>query len=169
MADVDELARPVDAHQQPRDVLDRLLRGGQPDALERRVAPVGARLVLDQGLEPLERQREVCAALAAGDGVDLVHDHRAHRLQHRLAAFARQQDGERFRCRDEDVGRTLPHRGALAGRRVAAANQHPDLGEFGLAAAQLVERGLEVLLDVVAERAERGDIEHRGLVGQRGP
>ena len=39
-----------------------------------------------QRLQPLERQRQVAAALARGDGVDLVDDHRAHRRQHRAAA-----------------------------------------------------------------------------------
>ena len=37
-------------------------------------------------LEPLEREREVRAALVAGDGVDLVDDHGAHRAQHLAAA-----------------------------------------------------------------------------------
>ena len=47
------------------DLLERALRGRQPDALRR----AGRDL-----LEPLERQRQVGAALGGGEGVDLVDD-----------------------------------------------------------------------------------------------
>ena len=47
------------------EVLQRLLRGGESDEL---------RAAADQRLQPLQRQREVAAALVAGEGVDLVDD-----------------------------------------------------------------------------------------------
>ena len=58
----------VAADQQPGDLLDRLLRRREADALQ----PAAGERV-----EPLEREREVRAALVAGDGVDLVDDDRA--------------------------------------------------------------------------------------------
>ena len=69
-ARVDELdlaARPGD---EAADLLQRPLRRREADALERRV---------DEALEPLERERQVRAALRAGDRVHLVEDHRLDR------------------------------------------------------------------------------------------
>ena len=48
-------------------LLDRPDGGRQPDPLRR---------PLEQRVEPLEAEREVGAALGAGDGVHLVEDHR---------------------------------------------------------------------------------------------
>jgi hypothetical protein len=61
------------ADQDPADLVDGALRCGKPDALE---GPAFA--AADEVLEPFERQGEVCAALGAGDGVDLVHDDPSH-------------------------------------------------------------------------------------------
>src|SRR3954465_11615856 len=47
------------------------------------------------GPEPLERQREVGAALAAGDGMDLVDDYRLHPAQ-RLARLRGEQEEQRL-------------------------------------------------------------------------
>ena len=58
------------------DGLDRALRGRQPDALRRPLA---------DRLEPLEREREVRAALVACDGVDLVDDDGLDRAEERRA------------------------------------------------------------------------------------
>ena len=55
------------AGQEPGDLLDRPDRRGQPDPLGR---------ALEQGVEPLEAEREVRAALGAGDRVHLVEDDR---------------------------------------------------------------------------------------------
>ena len=88
--------------------LDRLLRRRQADALQR---PAGERV------EALERQRQVRAALVAGDGVDLVDDHGrgAARAASRLL-LGGEQDVERLGRRDEDVRRAPHHRLALARR-----------------------------------------------------
>ena len=77
-AGVDELDRPA-AGDEPPDLLQRPLRGREPDALER---------VVGGALEPLERQRQMRTALRAGDGVHLVDDHGLDPAQ-RLAAPAR--------------------------------------------------------------------------------
>ena len=52
--------------QEPRDLIERTLRGGQADALGR---------LLGELVQPFERQREVRAALGGRQGVDLVDDH----------------------------------------------------------------------------------------------
>jgi hypothetical protein len=66
-AGVDDLALAPGADQEAADLLQRTLGCRQPDALERPPGDV---------LEPLERQRQVRAALGLGDRVDLVDDHR---------------------------------------------------------------------------------------------
>ena len=53
-----------------RDLLERPLRGREPDALHR---------ILHEQLQPLEREREMRAALRPRHRVDLVEDHRARR------------------------------------------------------------------------------------------
>ena len=79
MAGVDDRGQRTVAHEQPRHRLDRSLRGRQPD-------PVGP--LLAQRFETLEGEGQVRAALVAGDGVDLVDDHRLDRAQ-RVAPAAR--------------------------------------------------------------------------------
>ena len=59
-------SRTIGAGEEVGDVLDRLLRCRQADA-------GGA---IRQQVEPLERKREVRAALVVGDGVDFVDDDR---------------------------------------------------------------------------------------------
>ena len=54
------------AADEARDLLERPLRGRQRDALRIALAEVG---------EPLERERQVRAALGRGDRVHLVDDH----------------------------------------------------------------------------------------------
>ena len=100
----DRRQRPV-ADEQPADRLDRALRGRQADAVRARVA---------QRLEPLEREREVRAALVARDRVDLVDDDRLDRAQRVAAARARDQQVERLGRGDHEARRLAQHRGALA-------------------------------------------------------
>ncbi len=63
-AGVDELDRPA-AADEAADLLERTLRRGEADALER---------LRHERLEPFDREREVRAALRPGDGVHLVDD-----------------------------------------------------------------------------------------------
>ena len=77
--------------------------------------------LVDEALEPLERERQVRAALRSRDGVHLVEDHRLDAAQ-RLARLRGEQQEERLGGRDEDVGRRSQHPAALLGRRVAGAH-----------------------------------------------
>ena len=72
--------------------------------------------------QPLERQRQVRAALGRDQRMDLVDDDGVDRAQ-RLARVRGQQQVERFRRRDQDVGRLALEPGALARRRVAGADR----------------------------------------------
>ncbi len=157
-ARVDEDAFPAGAHEKPADLVERLLRRRQADALDR---PPG------EGFEPFERQGEVASALVAHDRVDLVDDHGRDRAQHRAPALAAEQDVERFRRRDEDVRRPADHRGALGGRRVSRADEDADLRHGGIEGANFGQRRLEILLNVVRESAQGRHVQQPCLVGQR--
>ena len=147
------------ADQEAGHGVDRLLRGGEADAQQ----PVAA-----QRGEALQRQRQMRAALVGRQGVDLVHDDGARGLEHGAAGLGAQQDVERLRGRHHDVRRGASRAVALGLRRVARA--HPgadvDVGEALLAQrrADSRQRRLQVALDVVGERLERGDVDDLRLV-----
>ena len=166
VAGVDDgaLARParVAAGEEVRDGLDRALGRGQPDAGDG--AP-------GQRVQAFEREREVGAALVAGDGVDFVDDRGAGAREHGPSALAGEEDVERLRRRHQDVRRLPAHGLAGRGRGVAGAHHGPypraRLSGLGERAIDAFERHLQVLVHVVAERLERGDVEHPGRIGQR--
>ena len=120
-------------------------------------------LAADQGVEALEREDEVRAALVVGHGVDLVDDDGADAREVGAGFFRGEQDEEGFRRGDEDVRRLLEHGAALGGERVAGA----DGGADGRAEIAALERELlyllqwlfEVFADVVGERFERRDVD----------
>ena len=76
--------------------------------------------------KPLQAEREVHAALVAGQGVDLVHDHGAHGAEDLARLGAGEHQVERFGRGDQDVRRLAHHRPPLALRRVAGADGHAD-------------------------------------------
>ena len=86
-------------------------------------APAG---VADQRLEPLERQRQVRAALVGGHGVDLVDDHRAHVAQRAPPRIRGQQDVQRLGRGHQDVRRVAHRLAPLARRGVAGAHGRAD-------------------------------------------
>ena len=141
------------------DSLDRLLGGGEADALQG---------LAHQTVQSLERQREVGAALVAGHGMDLVDDHGAGGAEVLTAALRREQDEQRLRGGDEDVGWPLDHGRPLRLRSVAAADLHADLGQVeplrGSEGADGGQRLGQVLLDVVPQRLERRDVDDGGAV-----
>ena len=135
------------------DLVERTLRCGQPHPLRRPPGDLG---------EALEREGEMRATLGPDEGVDLVHDHQLDRGQH-CPRPRGQDEEERFRRRDEDVGRVARHAGALGGRRVACAQR--DLGPVERDAAELRgpgdadDRRPQVPLDVEGERPQRRDVD----------
>ena len=90
--------------------------------------------------QPLERERQMAAALVRRQRVDLVDDHRAGGRQHRAAGFRSQQDVERFRRGDDDVRRPAPHALALARGRIAGAHPGADI-DIGQAPLPQLPRG----------------------------
>ena len=143
MAGVDERDLAARARDEAADLRERALCRREADALE---GP------LDDALEPLEREREVRAALRARDRMHLVEDHRLHGSEQLAAARGEEQE-ERLGGRDQDVRRCAQHLLALALRRVARADADRELR------AQARERAAEISLDVVVQRLERGDVE----------
>ena len=79
-------------------------------------------------LEPLERQREMRAALGRDHRVDLVDDHGLDVAQ-AFARRARQHEVQRLGRGDEDVRRRLREARALPRRRVAGADRDAGLAE----------------------------------------
>ena len=120
------------------DLLHRPLCGREPDALER---------LVDEALEPLQRQREVRTALRPRDGMDLVEDHGADPAQG-LPCLRGEKQEEGLGRGDEDVRRRAEHLAPLARGRVARSHGHTELRP------QSGERAPQVPLDVVVERLQ---------------
>ena len=142
-ARVDQLDR-APTRDEPADLLERPLGRREPDALDR---------VLDEPLEPLDREREMDAALGAGDRVHLVEDQRLDAPK-ALAGGRREHQEERLRRRDQDVRRLLHELAALLGGGIAGPDADPQ------ARVEPGKRPAKVPLDVVVERLQRGDVEH---------
>ena len=145
------------AAQEARDLRQRALGGREADALQ---APA---VLGDDPLQPLEAQREVGAALGAGDGVDLVDDHRADARQDVTPPRGQQQE-EALGRGDQHVGRRAQHPLAVALGRVAGADGHRHLGRrdprpLGRR-GDAGERPAQVALDVVVQRLQGGEVEH---------
>ena len=151
------LAAVTDAAEEAGDGLERSLRGAEADALDGgrgRRAP--------QVLEALQAQREVGAALGAGDRVDLVDDHVLDAPQD-LASLAGQQEVEALGGRDEDVRRVADEVAALVRGGVAGPGGDADarrrVAQAGGLEGDARERGAQVPLHVVGQGLERADIE----------
>ncbi len=166
-ADVDDVGkRRARADEEARGDLDRANGRGEADALRTREA------ILDHEIfEALDAEREVRAALVPGERVDFVEDHRANRGERPAPRRAGEEHVERLGRRHQHV-RCLLHRLAplllrgVAGADRGANARHRDpplLGEGG----NFESGSLEVLLDVVGERAERRDVDDLGLVLER--
>ena len=94
----------------------------------------------------------------------------ARRRQHLAAGFGAEQDVERFRGGDDDMGRPAAHLAALRRRRVAGAHPGPDV-DVGQPlrlqrGANPGQRRFEVALDVVRQGFERRDVDDLRLIGQ---
>ena len=141
------------AAEEAGDLLQRAHGGGETDALG------GG---LEHRVEPLEAEREVGAALGAGDGVHLVDDHRAHAAQ-RLPRLAGQHEEQRLGRGDEDVGRLGGEPAPVGGAGVTGADTDLDVVDARLqplgGVADAGQRGTQVALDVDGQGLERADVE----------
>ena len=125
----------------------------------------GRRPLLNQMVEPLQRQRQVRPPLGLGDRVDLVDDHRLDAGED-LAGARGEHQVERLGGGDQDVGRRFAHRPALFLAGVAGAQADRDVG------ADAAQRRAQVALDVVGERLQRRDVDEPDAVpssGSRAP
>ena len=138
------------------------------------IGRASARLRVAQRLEALEAEREVRAALRAGDRVDLVDDDVLDPAQD-LARRAGQHQVERFGGRDQDVGRMARDLAAVVGGRVAGAAGDRDvrrrLAETLRREGDPGQRRAQVPFDVVGQGLERRDVQDadraRRLAGRR--
>ena len=117
---VDALA----ADEELGDLLDRPLRGREPDARGPLPAVRG-----DHVVEPRGGEGEVAAPAVARERVDLVDDERADVVQLLAAALRGDHQVQRLGRGDEDVRRTAHDRLPLGRRRVAAAHRRADHGQ----------------------------------------
>ena len=141
------------AREVARHLLDRLDGGGEPDALRR---------PLEQGVEPLEAEGEVGAALGAGHRVHLVEDDRLHPGEG-LAGLRGQHQEQRLGRRDEHVAGGAGEGPPLLGRGVTRAHRHGDVGRGKAQPRRRVpdadQRGAQVALDVDREGLHGRDVE----------
>ncbi len=149
------------AHEKGRHALDGLLRGRQADALH--AAPA-------QRFQAFGAEHQMAAALAAGDGVNFIDDQAATPGQHGAAGFGTEQDVERFRRGDQDVRRAFAHGVALGLGRIASAHGGADIHIRQALARQLGtnagQRFFQVDADVVGQRLQRRDVDHRAAIRQ---
>ena len=125
---------------------------------------------MSQSFQPLQRKRQMRAALVVGHGVDFVDDDGLDIAQNGAASFRRQQDVKRLRRGDQNVRRPLQHRAPLVHQRVAGADRRANLRHQQAALARhlknLAQRHFEIFLNVVAQRLQRRDVKHFGAVVQ---
>ena len=163
LADVDQRRRGSGpTHQQPRRDLERPHRRRQTEALE-----LGR---THQGVQPLEGQRQMGAALVGGHGVNFVDDHRPHIAQRPPARVGGEQNEERLGGGHEDVGRTAGCLAPFPRRRVAGPDGGPNLrrrvAQLGRQRLDLSQRLFEIPPHVVRQRLERRNIKDAGPVGE---
>ena len=144
----DDAHRPG-AAEEPSDLLVRAHRGAQPDAASRSG---------QQGVEALQGQRQMAAALGAGHGMHLVDDDGVD-VPQRVTGSRGQHQEQRLRRRDQDVRGPLHQSAAVALARVAGPDPDRDVVE-GVAAPRgrlgdADERGSQIALDIDGQCLER--------------
>ena len=117
-----------------------------------------------QRIEPLQGERQVGAALVIGHRMNFIDNYRLTAAQIFSALLRCQQDVERLRRGDQDVWRPLaawPGVPRAVYRRCAPRSEwRAQVSAFQGQFLNLPQRRLEVLLHIVAERFERGDVDH---------
>ena len=148
------------AGQKAGDGFHRFLRRRQPDALQGPPARRG-----NERFQPLDRQRQMRAALVAEHGVYLVEDQRFNLGEHGPPARARQQQIQRLGRGDQDMRWARRHLAALVGGGVPGAHRDADArAGTGIGIAkQFGDAGqgnLKIAVDVVVQRLQRRNIEN---------
>jgi len=150
--------------------LHRLHRRRETDALQRALA-VRDLLRVNQRLEPHQRQRQVRAALVIRHGMNLIDDDGPRSPQHAAALLGGKQNEQGLGGRYEDVGRPLGHPLPLPRFGVPGANGRANRGKrnalLGREGVDFGERCFEVLVNVVAKRLQRRNVDDGSLLGQR--
>ena len=162
-AAVDDRAVAVRPGKVRGDAFERRDGRRQTDAAQRHARDLRQRL---------QQQREVRAALVAGQRVHLVDDHRLDVRELLAIALHRDHQRQRLGRREQHVRRAAHHQPPLFDRRVAGAHAgaHERLAHAPaplrralrvgpLEDPHLAQRAAQVVLDVVAERAQRRDVE----------
>jgi hypothetical protein len=143
------------AAEETRRRLHRADGRAEPDPLQRSGG---------QPSQPLQRERQVGAALVADQGVDLVDDHRVGRGEQQPRPGRGEQQVERLGGGDQNLRRPAQQLLPLVGRRVAGAHRDPrDRQRLtgGLRGGANAGQGhLEVPLDVVVQRLQRRHVHH---------
>jgi hypothetical protein len=146
--------------QETRHFVQRPLGCGQSDALEG-LTKAGL-YVPPQLLQALEREGEVRAAFAGDQRVDFIDDHRVDGPQP-LTGVRRQQQKERLRRGDEDVGRLAQEARAFVRRRVARPDGDLRRVDGDVLRVREVrdagQRRAQVALDVDGQGLQRRDVE----------
>ena len=158
--------RPAVSGQEVSNFLDWFLGRGKSDA---------HRGTIRQSLQPLQRERQVRATLVVRYSVDFVHNNGFDIAQNGATLFRSQQNVERLRCCDQNVWRPLQHGAALMHQRVAGADRGANLRHQQAAFARHLKNfaqwDFEVLLNIVAQRLQRRDIQNFSsiveIAGQR--
>ena len=121
-------------------------------------------------IETLQRDRKVRSAFIVGYGMNLVNDDGFDVAQNLAAAIGGQQDIERLRRGYQDVWRAAQHLAPLFRQRVAGADGSTNLAHqhaaLGGQSCDLAQRAIEVLLDIVAQRLQRRDVQNFSAVVQ---
>ena len=112
-------------------------------------------MLADELFETFDGKSEMRSTLVADNCMNFVENQCPRSFQHSPATFAGQQDIKRLRSRDDNVRRTLRHRRAFGGGRVAGSHERPDIHFRQIQGFQFslnsFKRNLEIALDVVAE------------------
>ena len=135
--------------QKPGDLFDRFHRSGKADALR-----PGTARGRHQCVETREGQRQVRAALIAGDGVNLIHDDGSRGAQHVARLLGGEQNEQRLGRSYQHVRPLFAHTLPLPCGRIAGAERRANRGKLnplpGRHGGDFGERHFQVDADIVA-------------------
>src|SRR5271157_2971041 len=122
------------------------------------------RRTMRQRFQTLQRESQMSATFIVGYSMNLVDNHGLDITQDRSALLRRQQDVQRLRRGHENVRRPLQHGPPLVHERIASADRSANLRHEEAALARHLQNlskwYFEILLDIVAQRLQRRDVEN---------